>query len=439
MAYRLNVFGFFTSTDGEAPGNYGMLDQVASLDWIQKNIKLFEGSADNVAITGHSSGAISVGLHLLSPLSKGKFSKAILMSGDAIEVVRTPELEAPIVAEIANKFACDLKPKSRLMQCLRHLSADILLNHTSYIESWGPIIDGFINNSSNPFLPMDPKEILINGDFNAVPVIIGFTSNEQALAFIEITNYNDDKDDNKWSASKFEEMISEDIHLSIHQNDDNTTTICEPKYQLITDAVLFFYRPYPMTNDATIFRDRYLDLQTEKTYAAGLTFLAEKLSKLNDAFVYRFDYRPRTLIVTRSVPEWAGVPHMFELPFVWGLPHFFPNKISWTTSDKNLADVMMMMIGNFLRTGSPSLHNVRWEKYTEESPGILIINRTINMSDTDAIDYRALAFWNYYYPRIVEEAINSCCNNTLPNSSNSQKISIYFFITINFICLFIYY
>ncbi|KAF7989713.1 hypothetical protein HCN44_008387 [Aphidius gifuensis] len=434
VAYRLNIFGFFTSTDSEAPGNYGMLDQVASLDWIKKNIKLFDGSSDNVAIAGHSSGAISVGLHILSPLSKGKFKKAILMSGDAIEVVRTPELEKPIVEQIANKFGCDLTPKSRLMECLRNVKDDILLNYTSYIESWGPIVDGEINNSSlTTFLPMDPKDILINGDFNGVPIMAGYTNNEQVLAFMEITNYNEM--DDKWTSIKFEEMMIDDIRSSIHQYDDNTT--CEIKTQLITDAVLFFYRPYPLTDNSTIFRDRYLDLHTEKTYAAGLTFLAEKISKLNDAYVYRFDYRPRTISVTQNLPEWAGVPHMFELPFVWGLPHFFPNKILWNGSDKNLADVMMMMIGNFLRTSSPTLHNVRWEKYTEKSPGILIINRTISMSDVNDIDYRALAFWNYYYPKIIDEAVNNCCNTTIENSSTNyhQIITNYFYITICFVCL----
>lgn len=66
MAYRLNILGFFTTTDAEAPGNYGMFDQIAALDWIQKKIKNFGGSPSNVIIYGHSSGAISVGLHLVS-------------------------------------------------------------------------------------------------------------------------------------------------------------------------------------------------------------------------------------------------------------------------------------------------------------------------------------------------------------------------------------
>lgn len=102
VAYRLNILGFFTTADAESPGNYGMLDQIAALDWIKSYINLFDGSASNVIIYGHSAGAISVGLHMMSPLSKGKFAKAIAMSGDAINSVRTPQDEQPLVDEVLN-------------------------------------------------------------------------------------------------------------------------------------------------------------------------------------------------------------------------------------------------------------------------------------------------------------------------------------------------
>ena len=104
VAYRLNILGFFTTTDAESPGNYGMLDQVAALDWIQKYIEFFDGSPNNIIIYGHSAGAISVGLHLMSPLSKGKFHKAIAMSGDAVNSVRTPQDEMPIVDQVCKSY-----------------------------------------------------------------------------------------------------------------------------------------------------------------------------------------------------------------------------------------------------------------------------------------------------------------------------------------------
>lgn len=60
-----------SAEDDELPGNYGMKDQVLALKWVQKNIPIFGGDPKRVTIFGESAGATSVGLHLLSPMSKG--------------------------------------------------------------------------------------------------------------------------------------------------------------------------------------------------------------------------------------------------------------------------------------------------------------------------------------------------------------------------------
>lgn len=164
MAYRLNILGFFTTTDPEAPGNYGIFDQIAALDWVKRKIKYFNGSPNNIVIYGHSSGAISVGLHMLSPLSRGKFNKAIAMSGDAIGSVGSPETEAQVVNVIADKFGCYRQPTSALMECLRRLDVNHIVKYSSDIETWGPIVDADTNNETEPFLPQHPKDILDNGN-----------------------------------------------------------------------------------------------------------------------------------------------------------------------------------------------------------------------------------------------------------------------------------
>ena len=428
VAYRLNILGFFTTTDAEASGNYGMLDQVAALDWIQKNINHFDGTTSNVVIYGHSSGAISVGLHIVSPLSKGKFSKAIAMSGDAISSVRTPELEMPVVDIIANRFGCFRKPTRKLMECLRRVEVSLLVKETADIETWGPIVDADTNNSSDPFLPAHPKYILESGNFNVVPLMAGYVQNEQALAYIETVG---SESDGKLSPSKFESLVTDETIAAVEQPIDNTT--CESKPEMVAEAVLFFYKPHPPTVDEGALRNRYLNLQTEKNFAAGLALLASKVSQHEKAYVYRFDYRSRTPAMTRDVPEWAGVPHMFELPFVWGLPHWFPSAIAWNNSDKNLSYVLMMIIANFVRTSNPSLNNVRWEPFTDDAPGILIIDRTINMSSPHAVDFRALAFWNDYYPRVIEEATNNCCNVTSAATITQTVVSYELCIATSFI------
>lgn len=143
-------------------------------------------------------------------------------------------------------------------------------------------------------------------------------------------------------------------------------------------------------------------------------FASKNFSNSNraQAFVYRFDYRARTQAVTRDVPDWAGVPHMFELPFVWGLPYISGTNIQWNSADKKMTDVMMSMLSAFARNGNPSVSTIKWEPFNDKEPGILIIERNIEMSDFSSVDYKALAFWNDYYPTILDAAINNCCNAT---------------------------
>ncbi|XP_043496205.1 acetylcholinesterase-like [Polistes fuscatus] len=409
VAYRLNILGFFTTTDGEAPGNYGMFDQIAALDWIKGNIERFEGSPTDVTIYGHSSGAICVGLHMMSPLSRGKFSKAIAMSGDAIGSVGSPQTELPIVDLIAEKFGCYRHPTIKLMECLRRVDVTILVEQASDIETWGPIVDAEINNSSEPFLPEHPKYILAGGNFNAVPLIAGYTKNEQALAYIEsITAGESSSDDGSLSDKKFETMIIEESTAAISSPEENST--CEMKPEMLSDAILFYYKPHPPNDDQALLRDKYLELQRDKNFASGLTLLAGELSKQERSYVYRFDYRPKTEFMVRDVPEWAGVPHMFELPFIWGIP--LTTTVQWNPADKKMSEVMMMMLANFAKTSNPSLHNVKWNPYTINDPGILIIDRNIDMNEPNVIDYKAFAFWNEYYPKVLEEATDNCCNVT---------------------------
>lgn len=283
VAYRLNILGFFTTMDAEAPGNYGMLDQLAALDWVKNNIEHFNGSPTNVIIAGHSSGAISVGLHIVSPLSKGKFAKALAMSGDAINSVNTPEREAPVVDSIADKFGCYRTPTSALMECLRRVEVGTLVAQSSDIETWGPLVDAETNNDTEPFLPQKPKDILESGIFNAVPLIVGFTNNEQALAYIEAFPTDPE---GKLSTPKFEMMINDETTAAVQSPLDNSTS-CETKPHLLSEAVLFFYKPHPPMEDSRLLRDKYLDMQTAKNYASGLSYLAGKVGKREQAFVYR--------------------------------------------------------------------------------------------------------------------------------------------------------
>uniref|UniRef100_A0A452IRN6 Carboxylic ester hydrolase n=1 Tax=Gopherus agassizii TaxID=38772 RepID=A0A452IRN6_9SAUR len=118
VQYRLGITGFFSTGDEHARGNWGLLDQVAALQWVQENIEFFGGDPESVTIFGESAGGISVGAHILSPLSKGLFHKAISESGVAQFpgfFISHPQAVASVIANISG---CETT-SSAMVHCLR--------------------------------------------------------------------------------------------------------------------------------------------------------------------------------------------------------------------------------------------------------------------------------------------------------------------------------
>uniref|UniRef100_A0A8W7PI28 Carboxylesterase type B domain-containing protein n=1 Tax=Anopheles coluzzii TaxID=1518534 RepID=A0A8W7PI28_ANOCL len=124
---------------------------------------------------------------------------------------------------------------------------------------------------------------------------------------------------------------------------------------------------------------------------------------------------PRTAAALKDVPEWVGVPHNFELIFLWGLPYWLAlaDQMQWDSADKRVADIVMTLWANFAKFTNPTQVGVyiRWEKFTVTEPGVLIIDRSFNMSDHTTMSFDAVKFWNHYYPSVINFAAQ-CCNAT---------------------------
>lgn len=120
--YRLGILGFLATGTKEAPGNNGLKDQVEALKWVRDNIANFGGDSNSVTIMGYSAGGTSNTLHLLSPMSKGLYHRAIVMSGPATAQWEYPTNQLEIAKKQARLLNCSDESVETIMDCLRKVS-----------------------------------------------------------------------------------------------------------------------------------------------------------------------------------------------------------------------------------------------------------------------------------------------------------------------------
>jgi len=167
--YRMNVFGFLAhpeltgESEHHASGNYALLDQIAALEWIQKNIGSFGGDPSDVMIFGHSAGSANVSSLLASPLAHGLFARALMQSGVNLNK------GVPLADAEKNGASYAESLGAHSIAELRKLPADELLKSSGHRFSL--IVDGWV-------LPQDVYSTFAAGKQNDVPLVVGSVAND---------------------------------------------------------------------------------------------------------------------------------------------------------------------------------------------------------------------------------------------------------------------
>lgn len=185
LNYRIGAFGFLAQRDliGEAPdhpqtGNYGLLDQIAALRWVQANIASFGGDPARVTVFGESAGGVSSCALLTAPAARGLFQRAIVQSGNC--GWDPPSLATGLTQGDRVTAAAGCSNAADRRACLRALSAAQLLAAVPPVsdpanlldgESFGPIVDGYV-------LAEAPGRAIAAGHAAAAPLLIGVNDDE---------------------------------------------------------------------------------------------------------------------------------------------------------------------------------------------------------------------------------------------------------------------
>jgi para-nitrobenzyl esterase len=341
VAYRVNQFGFLAHPElsAENPnhvsGNYGILDQIAGLQWIQKNIAAFGGNPNKVIIFGESAGAISVSMLCASPLAKGLFSGAISQSGGSFGPTRSTTFPGENMktlkqAEESGKTYVQKAGVSSIAD-LRKIEAEKLPSGFGMPGGW-PIVDGYV-------IPDDQHKLYEVGKYNDVPVLIGYNSDEGA-------SFSREK--------KPEEFIAG----------------VKARYGKFADDLIKAYPPGETTVQKTardLMRDAAFGWQTW-----SWARLQSQTGK-SKVFLYYFDQHPD---YPKDSPRYGyGSPHAQDVSYVF--QHLNPTDPQLTKADFDLSEAMATYWTNFAKYGDPNGKGVpAWPAFSDKNPDVMYLGST---------------------------------------------------------------
>lgn len=196
LNYRESVLGFLCLGTETAPGNAGLKDIIAGLKWVQENIAQFGGNPNEITLFGHGSGAAAVDLVTLSPMAEGLVHRAISQSGNAMApwAVSRDNLKYAIqVAEGLGHVVTNVKELSNIFTRTSVAALMGIINELELTDNslaFSPCVENPDLENVEPFLSKTPKQIIDDGTFLQIPVIIGFVHNEGTIRAEEA--FNDD-------------------------------------------------------------------------------------------------------------------------------------------------------------------------------------------------------------------------------------------------------
>ncbi|XP_076988783.1 LOW QUALITY PROTEIN: cocaine esterase [Tamandua tetradactyla] len=340
IQYRLGVLGFFSTGDKHATGNWGYLDQVAALRWVQQNIAYFGGDPGRVTIFGESAGGTSVSSHIVSPMSRGLFHGAIMESGVALLPGLIASSSDVISTRVANLSDCGQVDSEALVSCLRGMTEEEILAINKPFKVISGVVDGM-------FLPRHPQELLASADFQPVPSIIGVNNDEYGWLIPSGMGISDIQ----------EEMDRETMQAALQKM--SAMMMMPPEFG---DLLLEEY--VGDSEDSENLRPQFHEMMGDYIFVIPALQVAKFQCSHAPVYFYEFQHRPS--FFKDMKPPHVRADHGDEIIFVFG-PSSWNGSIDITEEELLLSRKLMKYWANFARNGNPNGEGLpHWPVFDQE-------------------------------------------------------------------------
>ncbi|MBN1926059.1 MAG: carboxylesterase family protein [Prolixibacteraceae bacterium] len=342
VAYRVGQIGFLAHPELSAEsangvsGNYGLLDMIAGLEWVKNNITAFGGDPDKVTIFGESAGGIAVSMLCASPLTKGLFHGAISQSGGSFGPTRATTYPGENMKTLAQaeQDGVEYVKKFGLTSIdeLRKLESEKLIPQGWTMPGSWPVVDGYV-------IPDDQYKMYEAGNYNDIPVLIGYNSDE-GLSFPAGRTPN--------------EFINN----------------VKKRFGPFTDQLL---NAYPVGDSAVNRSARNLMRDAAFGWPTWSWARLQSQTGTSKVFLYCFDQHPQWSADSPQAD--IGTPHGVDVPYVF--MHINPENPQNNESDLTISETMGTYWTNFARFGHPNSNDVpEWPAFSTENPIIMYLGPT---------------------------------------------------------------
>lgn len=392
LNYRLGPLGFLSTEDEASPGNYGMLDQVLALRWVKENIASFGGNPKKITIFGESAGSASVIYHMLSPLSKGLFHRAIAQSGTPVNHWGNQKHPLQLAKTVAGMANCPTNSTEILIGCLREKSLYDLLRPLVDMQRtpmfpiyYSPTVE---RSGGHGFLTEDPLELLRTRRIvNKVPLIIGLTELEM------FSFYHDLMKPNRY---KGQEHLDKEFPVIM-----DMLFNMDPYDETVFPHILKEYFKDSDVNDADNFHNVLQRLMGDATFGVGIAQTADLMANAGIptwAYMYKHAGSHGLCELSGIKPgKYASHGDEFYIQF----PFFYTQLLDLNEKDKRMAHIMNSLWSHFANGDNLTIaidgESIGWNSYNPQNPSYLELSLQPRMTSGKLCD--KVTFWSETLPK----------------------------------------